>query len=215
MITVIVVNWNAGKQLSTCIESIILYSVGLVQQIVVIDNGSEDGSDTSIENLANVTLVRTGANLGFGKACNLGAQYAKSKYLLFLNPDAALYADTLLKAVAFMEDPAHIQTGICGVQLLDESGHVSRSCSRFPSSVDFVAHAVGLTRFISGLGHFMTEWDHGQTRRVDHVIGAFFLVRRELFAMLDGFDGAFFCLSGRLGLFLSRPQGWLEQRFSG
>ena len=154
MITVIVVNWNAGKQLSTCIESVIQYGAGLVQQIVVVDNGSEDGSDASIESLPNVTLVRAGANLGFGKACNLGAQYAKSKYLLFLNPDAALYSDTLPKALAYMEDPAHIRIGICGVQLLDESGDISRSCARFPSAGGFVAHAVGLTCFIHRPGLF-------------------------------------------------------------
>ncbi len=107
MITVIVVNWNAGKQLATCIESIIHHGAGLVQQIIVVDNGSEDGSAGSIENLPNVTLIRTGANLGFGKACNLGARQAKSEYLLFLNPDAALYADTLPEALAYMQDPAH------------------------------------------------------------------------------------------------------------
>ncbi len=76
--------------------------------------------------------------------------------------------------------------------MLDEAGHVSRSCARFPTVVSLAAHAVGLTRFISGLGHLMAEWDHGQTRQVDHVIGAFFLVRRELFVSLDGFDERFF-----------------------
>lgn len=192
MIAVIVVNWNAGKQLSDCIESIVKYGAGLVQQIIVVDNGSEDGSESGIENLPNVTLFRAEANLGFGKACNLGAHYAKTKYLLFLNPDAALFADTLPKALAYMQDPVHSQVGICGVQLVDEKGLVARSCVRFPSAAGLVAHAVGLTRFIPALGHFMAEWDHGQTRQVDHVIGAFFLVRRELFVTLAGFDERFF-----------------------
>ncbi|TKB26133.1 glycosyltransferase [Desulfopila sp. IMCC35006] len=192
MLTVIVVNWNAGNQLRTCIDSILRYSTGLVQQIVVVDNGSEDGSDTSIEDLPNVTLIRAGTNLGFGRACNFGASHAQGRYLLFLNPDAALYDDTLARVLAYMQEPAHSQVGICGVQLLDEAGLVSRSCSRFPTAMGFVAHAMGLTRFIKGLGHFMTEWDHQQTRRVDHVIGAFFMVRRELFVALDGFDERFF-----------------------
>ena len=189
---IIVVNWNAGLQLRTCIDSITHHAHGLVDQTIVVDNGSKDGSEASVKDVPHITLIRAGANVGFGKACNLGARQAKSEYLLFLNPDAALYADTLLKALAFMQGPANSKVGICGVQLLDEAGHVSRSCARFPSVVGFVAHAVGLNRFFPRLGHFMAEWDHVQTRQVDHVIGAFFLVRRELFNALHGFDERFF-----------------------
>lgn len=192
LVSIIVVNWNSGLQLRDCIDSISRHGGGLVEQVIVVDNGSMDGSDASVKDMPNVTLIRTGANLGFGKACNLGAQQAKSPYLLFLNPDAALYADTLPKAVAFMEAPANSRVGICGVQLRDEAGHVSRSCARFPSALGFVAHAVGVDRLFPRRGHFMAEWDHVQTRQVDHVIGAFFLVRRELFNALHGFDERFF-----------------------
>jgi GT2 family glycosyltransferase len=192
LVSIIIVNWNSGPQLQDCIASISQHVRRLVEKVIVVDNGSMDGSDTSVENISDVTLIRAGINLGFGKACNLGAQHAKSEYLLFLNPDAALYLDTLSKALAFMQDPANSAAGICGVRLLDGAGHVSRSCARFPSAVGFVAHAVGLDRFFPRLGHFMAEWDHGQTRVVDHVIGAFFLVRREVFDTLNGFDERFF-----------------------
>ena len=190
--SIVVVNWNAGLQLRTCIDSITQHAHGLVHQTIVVDNGSGDGSDASIEDLPNVTLIRTGVNLGFGKACNLGAQQANSEYLLFLNPDAALYVGTLPKALAYMQDPANAKVGICGVQLLDETDHVSRSCARFPSALGFVAHVVGLDRFFPRLGNAMAEWDHAKTREVDQVIGAFFLVRRELFDALHGFDERFF-----------------------
>ncbi|MDR3453490.1 MAG: glycosyltransferase family 2 protein [Rhodoferax sp.] len=209
MIDIICVNWNAGDQLHACIASIAQYGSGLVFQTIVIDNGSIDGSDACVEGLPNVKLIRTGANLGFGKACNLGAQQAKSEYLLFLNPDAALYAGTLPKALTYMQDPVHANVGVCGVQLLDEAGHVSRSCSRFPSTADFAAHALGLDRFFPRLGHFMAEWDHAQTRQVDHVIGAFFLVRRALFESLHGFDERFFVYLEDLDFsFRARQAGW-------
>jgi GT2 family glycosyltransferase len=195
-LSLIIVNWNAGSQLAEAVASIENYHHGLVSSVVIVDNASTDDSLDRVETLPDLPfkplIIRNSENCGFGKACNLGAQHAKSEYLLFLNPDAALYADTLPKALAFMQDPANSAAGICGVRLLDEAGHVSRSCARFPSAVGFVAHAVGLDRFFPRLGHFMAEWDHGQTRVVDHVIGAFFLVRREVFEALNGFDERFF-----------------------
>jgi len=191
-LSIIIVNWNAGQQLRDCINSIQKYGVPYVTQTIVVDNGSTDGSEKTIQDIPGVTAIFSGVNLGFGKACNLGAQQAKNEYLLLLNPDAALYADTLPKALAFMQDPTNAKVGICGVQLLDESGHISRSCARFPSVTGFVFHAVGLDRFFPRLGHFMAEWDHAQTREVDQVIGAFFLVRRAVFEALGGFDERFF-----------------------
>lgn len=191
-VTVVIVNWNSGNQLRSCVDSVIMYGANLDVRIVVVDNGSVDDSERMVEDLKDVTLVRAGVNLGFGKACNLGARNSQSDYLLFLNPDAALYAETLPKALTYMQDPVHAKVGVCGVQLIDESGHISRSCARFPSSVGFVAHAIGLDRAFPRLGHFMTEWDHSRTRQVDHVIGAFFLVRRAVFRSLNGFDEQFF-----------------------
>ena len=192
MMDVIVVNWNAGHQLRACIDSITQHAQSLVDQIIVVDNGSIDGSEASVEGLSNVTLIGNCANLGFGKACNLGAKQAKGEYLLFLNPDAALYADTLPKALAFMQDPVNSGVGICGVQLLDETSHLSRSCARFPSPLGFALQSVGVGKLFPGVGHVMAEWDHSVTRAVDQVIGAFFLVRRELFEALSGFDEQFF-----------------------
>lgn len=195
-LSIIIVNWNAGSQLTECVASIIQYHDDLVCSVIVVDNASTDNSLALVEEFKDLPfkllLIRNSENCGFGKACNLGAQHAKSEYLLFLNPDAALYADTLSKALAYVQDPINAEVGICGVQLLDETGHVSRSCARFPSSLGFVGHAVGLDRLFPRIGHFMAEWDHAQSIQVDHVIGAFFLVRRALFDVLHGFDERFF-----------------------
>jgi len=209
MIGIVVVNWNAGEMLASCLHSIDDYGVGLVDEVVVVDNNSSDGSDLIAENLPNTTLVRAAGNLGFGKACNLGAQHVQSEYLLFLNPDAALFQNTLINALEYMQHPANSRVGICGVQLIDEFGRVSKSCARFPRSIRFIAHAVGVDRFFPSLGHFMADWDHAQTREVDHVIGAFFLIRRALFESIGGFDERFFVYLEDLDLSLRvRQLGW-------
>ena len=195
-ISIVVVNWNAGVQLAEVVSSITEHHNGLVSSVTIVDNASTDNSLDCSNQLQSLPctpkIIRNSENRGFGKACNLGAQHVNSEYLLFLNPDASLYAGTLTGALDYMEDPANARVGICGVQLLDKTGHVSRSCARFPSALGLVAHAVGLDKFFPRLGHFMAEWNHGQTRLVDHVIGAFFLVRRELFEALHGFDERFF-----------------------
>jgi len=189
---IIIVNWNAGPQLKNCVDSITQFGSGLVNKIIIVDNGSMDGSETSVEGIAKVTLIRAGENLGFGKACNLGAKYSNSDYLLFLNPDAALFDGTLAKVVNFMQEPTNQTVGICGVQLIEESGKISRSCARFPTVTGFLAHAVGLDRFVPSLGNSMAEWDHSADRQVDQIIGAFFFVRRGFFEQLQGFDERFF-----------------------
>jgi GT2 family glycosyltransferase len=192
LIKVIIVNWNAGDQLSHCLSSLYRLLLKDIFEAIVVDNGSTDGSSASCLNFANVELLHAGQNLGFGKACNLGARDAQAKYLLFLNPDAAVFPKTLEKVLAYMQEPAHSDVGICGVQLLDESGLVSRSCARFPTPWGFAAHAFGVDKLFPTIGHFMAEWAHDCTRDVDQVIGAFFMVRRELFESLGGFDERFF-----------------------
>jgi GT2 family glycosyltransferase len=195
-ICIITVNWNAGLQLERLVSSIGKHHHGLVSSIIIVDNASTDDSLSRVEQLQGVLLkpliIRNSENRGFGKACNIGARFATSDYLLFLNPDAELYVDTLPKALNYMQNPANAKVGICGVQLLDETGRVSRSCARFPSPMGLALQAIGLDWIFPRLGHFMTEWDHAETRIVDQVIGAFYLVRRELFESLGGFDERFF-----------------------
>lgn len=202
-------------QLRECIDSVIQFGETTVGRIIVVDNGSTDGSERAAENLPNVRLIRTGANFGFGKACNIGAVHANSEFLLFLNPDARLYPDSLIKSKDFMQRSENSKVGICGVQLVDEDGHIARSCARFPEANGFVAHAMGMDRMIPTFGHFMTEWDHSTTRQVDHVIGAFFLVRRCIFETLHGFDETFFVYLEDLDFsYRAKQLGWSSIYFA-
>lgn len=213
-ISIIIVNWNAGSQLVDVVLSIASFHANLVDMVIIVDNASTDDSVARAESLASdipfsLKIIRNSENKGFGTACNQGAKQAFSEYLLFLNPDAKLYEDTLSKAFAYMQNPEHAHVGICGVQLIDETDHVSRSCTRFPTAVGMLAHAVGIDRIFPRTGHFMAEWDHAQTQQVDHVIGAFFFVRRELFNVLNGFDERFFVYLEDLDFsYRAKQAGW-------
>lgn len=207
-LTLVIVNWNGGGHLRRCVDSVIEHRGSCVDRIVVVDNGSTDGSLAACRR-EGVTIIESRENLGFAKACNIGARGAISEYLLFLNPDASIYDDTLERAVACLADPTNADVGICGVQLIDPSGAVARSCARFPTATAFCLGALGLSRLFRSHGVLMEDWAHDETRDVDHVIGAFYLVRRELFESLGGFDERFFVYLEDLDFsWRARQRGW-------
>ncbi|MPZ17074.1 MAG: glycosyltransferase [Luteitalea sp.] len=194
---VVVVNWNGGRLLHDCIES-----VGAIhdhrfelRRVVVVDNGSSDGSMDGLEWLdSRVEVIRSRRNLGFAAACNRGAIGSTADYLLFLNPDTRVTADALARPVEYLASPSGRDVGIVGPRLVDDEGATSRSCARFPTPAMFVSVVLGLNRLFPRRwpSHVMSEWDHRDTRQVEHVCGAFYAVRRLLFQALDGFDERFF-----------------------
>lgn len=191
---IVIVNWNSGHWLEGCVNSIEHYGKGDVEKVVVVDNGSSDGSDAVNCPELGLDIVRTGRNLGFGRACNLGARRGRAPYILFLNPDAALLPDTLYTAINFMERVENTSVGVCGAKLIEEDGAVQRHCARFPTPAVLLAAASGLATLFPKLvpGLHDRDFDHLSSRPVDHVIGAFYLIRRHLFERLGGFDEQFF-----------------------
>lgn len=198
MISIIIVNWNSNELLRECIESINNYSDSLVDKVVVVDNYSTDNSLSALKKIENLTIdlqiIHNQENLGFGKACNQGAMLCNSKYLLFLNPDTKLYEDTLKESVEFMEKPANYEVGVCGIQLIDERKEIQRSCTRFPSPISMIVYSLGLNRlpFLVNRSYQMLEWDHKKSQKVDHVIGAFYFIRNNVFRQVGGFDEDYF-----------------------
>jgi N-acetylglucosaminyl-diphospho-decaprenol L-rhamnosyltransferase len=214
MLSIIIVNWNAGKQLQDCLLSIKLVSstCRVQPEIIIVDNASVDDSISYIDSLElPIRTIRNSENYGFAAACNQGAEESSGKYLLFLNPDAQLGNNSLSTPVDFLENASNSKVGICGIQLIDESGNVSRSCARFPSIFNFIAQGTGLSKlpFLRSLGVHMLDWDHSTSRFVDHVIGAFYIVRRDIFRSLKGFDEDFFVYLEDLDFSLRASQaGW-------
>lgn len=166
-----------------------------MSRVVIVDNGSSDGSATGIEHSgAPIVVIRNKDNRGFAAACNQAVDGSAANYVLFLNPDTRLFVDSLVIPVRFMEKPDNAGIGIVGIQLLDERGNVTPTCARFLTPWMVARKIVGLEHLPRPLWppHVMVDWDHKTSRMVDHVMGAFFLVRRELFERLGAFDERFF-----------------------
>ncbi len=198
-VDIVIVNWNTGTALAECLAALDRSRTEAHRRgrLVIVDNGS---TDESLGSLAPgspdaVRIVdRAGCNLGFAAACNRGAAQCDADYLLFLNPDTRVDPNAIDAVVAFMERPENARVGVCGAQMRDASGAVQRTCAHRPDARRLLHRALGLDRIAPARfpGLVMHDWPHDTTRRVDHVIGAFYLVRRPVFAALGGFDERFF-----------------------
>ena len=215
---VVIVNWNSANQLGECLRSIEAsqHRCLTLSSVIVIDNASTDDSMNGLPaSLPLVTIVNR-SNRGFGAACNQGAAASNADFILFLNPDTRLCADSLDKVMSFLSTEAGDTVGICGIKLVDRFGQVARCCARFPSATRFMMHGLGMGRLIPKAGLFMTDWNHADTRYVDHVIGAFLIIRRSLFESLAGFDERFFVYYEDLDLsYRAKALGWPTLYFSG
>ncbi len=212
ILDIIIVNWNSGQQLQRCLESIEKFGGKYVSKVIVVDNASADDSlSFTVKRRLPVKIVRNKHNLGFAKACNQGAELGDARYLLFLNPDTELFNDSLKRPLAFMESGGNEKVGICGIQLVGKDGAISRTCARFPTFKRLAAEILGINKLpgFKGSGIHMKDWDHSSTKEVDHVIGAFFLLRRELFLQLNGFDERFFVYLEDIDLsYRANQAGW-------
>jgi N-acetylglucosaminyl-diphospho-decaprenol L-rhamnosyltransferase len=214
VLDVVIVNWNTGQQLQQCLEALSRsrregFTFG---RVVVVDNASGDGSATDLNSFGlPLHVIQNPTNRGFAAACNQGAEGSRAHYILFLNPDTRVYPDALAKTASFMESAENSRIGIIGVQMVEEDGTVLRHCTRFLATRYFMNVMLGLNR-VSPAGfptHTYEEWDHLQSREIEHVIGAYFLMRRSLFETLGGFDERFFVYYEDVDLSLRAWQaGW-------
>jgi GT2 family glycosyltransferase len=177
-----------------------------------VDNASIDDSAEGLEGLPlPLAMIRNHENKGFAYACNQGAKVGGSEYILFLNPDFRLFPDSLVKALRFLEEKRNERVGILGIQLVDHNGVVQRNVARFPTPKSLFYQMLGFDRLWPRRfpSHFMTAWDHRESREVDQVTGAFYLVRRKVFEELHGFDERFFMYFEDLDFaYRAKQAGW-------
>ena len=198
MIDVVIVNWNSGELLGRCLTSVDRNHHGTIKRVVVVDNGSDDSSAvdalTFKSHSFQIHSIRNTTNEGFAAACNKGAKACSSELILFLNPDCEMFPETLESMLLEMASLPVAQYGVFGIRLIGADGTTARGCNRQPVAADYWVKLLGIDRLSAGRirSHIMTEWPHTESRDVEHVIGAFYLVVREVFEKLSGFDERFF-----------------------
>lgn len=188
-VLVAVVSWNSAAHLEEAIRSV---PPGV--PVVVVDNASSDGS-ASLARRAGARVLEPGRNLGFGPACNLAAKEGgPSGTILFLNPDAALLdgAECLGTLLAELDrDPS---LGAVAPALVG-TGQERFQLRRFPTACSIAREAFLLNRLLPENRGFLRERYLDRPRDVpfdvEQPAGAAFLVRREAFEAIGGFDPMF------------------------
>lgn len=179
--SVIIVNYNGRCHLPRCLDSLLSDGITNVE-IIVVDNASSDGSDDLVaHDYPQVRLIRSRENLGFGGANNLAASQAQGRYLAFLNPDTVVTTGWLDALITALEEQPQAGLATSQILLLDQPGRVNAAGNEM--------HLSGLT-LCRGLGDAAGCWQQGD--RVTAVSGAAFVMRRSLFAELNGFDADYF-----------------------
>ena len=195
-LAIIVVSYNTRERTLACLRSALAEPAGVPTQLVLVDNDSADGSADAVERaLPEVTVVRSGGNLGFARAVNLGVERSESEYVLLLNPDTVVLPGSLAALLEFaVANPQH---GVYGGRTLREDGSLDpSSCWGAPSLWSLSMFALGLSTAFSGSRLFDPEslgrWQRDTVREVPIVTGCLLLVRRDQFVALGGMDSRFF-----------------------
>ena len=189
-ISVSIVSYNTRELLRKCLLN--LRDDAEVAQILVVDNGSSDGSVEMIQTeFGEVELIESGGNIGFGRANNLAFERARGDYFLLLNSDAFPQPGALTKLRAWLE--AHPECGAVGPQLLFPDGALQTSWGDDPvrSGIFWEQTFLGAVwGKIRGL-FSRPETSGKEAREVDQLPGACELVRAEAYRQIGGFDPNF------------------------
>ena len=190
----IVVSWNAKQYLMECLKSIEKEASGFRHEIIVVDNGSSDGSVEILqENFPGVRLICNGMNLGFAKANNIGIQKSQGKYICLINSDITLLDGCLHTMVHFMD--MHPPIGILGPRILNSDFTKQDSCKYFPTLVNEFFRAIAMDTIFTGTRFNAVLKSHSSpdvTTKVDVLSGCFWMVRKEAFIQVGLFDERFF-----------------------
>lgn len=194
IVSVLVISYNTQAMTLDCIASV-LEQTTVPYELIVLDNASPDGSAAAIaQAFPDLNLIASATNHGFAVGNNVAAEAARGKYILLLNPDTLVLDHAIDKLVAFAERTP--QALIWGGRTLNGDRTLN------PSSVfgrltlwSLFCRTSGLALVFRNSTVFNPEeiggWQRDDEREVDVVQGSFFLIRRDVWERLGGFDPTF------------------------
>ncbi len=212
LLSIIVVTWNGKRYALECIGSLLTQSNRLSAEVIVVDNGSTDGTPEATRlQFPNVTLIENHANLGFARANNIGIALSRGKYVCLVNSDVVIPSGCLEKMIEFME--AHPENGLLGPKMLSPDGGIGASVMRFPTVWNTLCCALGLHLIFPNstlLGGFsMDGYAYDVVDSVEVLTAWFLMIPRRALQMVGGLDEQFFMYGEDMDwCYRFRAAGW-------
>ncbi len=184
-LSIVIVNWNTRDLLRQFLESIAKYSPSFDYEVFVVDNASHDHTVSMIvSDFPGVKLIANGSNRGFAAANNQAIKLCRGEYVLCLNPDTKVLSGAL-ETIVRWADQKH-EAGIVGGQILNFDGTVQGSIRKFPNFWEQF--------FVNKILRRDPEknFDYSREQKVDQVMGAFMLLRREMLNEIGLWDEGYY-----------------------
>jgi GT2 family glycosyltransferase len=202
-ICIVTVNFKTAPMTADSVDHSLRDLKGVPGHVVVVDNGSGDGSLRALRDFARargwgdrVTILDAGRNGGFGAGNNHAMRWAMTSddppdYFYLVNPDAFVEPGSIPALVAFMD--ARPRVGIAGTRIRDGQGEIHASAFRFPSAWSELERGLRLGLASRVLRPFSVWQDAPtETSPVDWVSGASCVFRRTMLEDIGLFDEKFF-----------------------
>ena len=192
-VSVIIVSYNTREYLRDCLASLRDDPDAPTHEVIVVDNGSGDGSAAMVwAEFPDALVIEAGENLGFAKANNLALRRVRGRTALLLNSDTLVKPGALRGMLAALD--ARPEAAAVGPRLINPDGSLQRSCYRFPAPARAFRDQLFLTSLLSGHPRWgdYRRWAHDRERAVDFVIGAALLVRADVLPAVGLLDEDFF-----------------------
>jgi N-acetylglucosaminyl-diphospho-decaprenol L-rhamnosyltransferase len=187
-VSVVIATWNTRDLVCGALAALEQARCHVPVEVIVIDNGSHDGSAAAIrERFPTAILICNAANTGYAHANNQGIALARGRYILLLGSDTVVRPDTLEVMASFLDVRPYVTAVAC--RLVNPDGSPQMSCRRFPRLRDAVATYLSLHRLARR--YTMAGFDYGATQEVDQPAATCLLFRSEALHALNGFDESY------------------------
>ena len=216
-LSILIVSYNVRGYLDRCLASLYGHEQGVDFEVIVVDNASSDDSVAHLRaEWPQVRVVENRVNVGFPQGNNQALAQASGRYVLYLNPDTEVGADTLRVCVATLESDPSI--GMVGCRLLYPDGGIQYECARSAYRLgDLAIESLYLHRFFPSHPVFgrqiLGDWDHRTSRDVEGISGAFMMLPRWLAEELGGMATEVFAYHEDMDLALRVRQRGLRVRY--
>jgi N-acetylglucosaminyl-diphospho-decaprenol L-rhamnosyltransferase len=191
-LAVVIVSFNTCVITRRCLQALAA-STGVAPLVVVVDNGSTDGSATLIAaEFPTVRLLQNTTNCGFAAATNQGLRLALSEAyddMLLLNSDAFVEPGALATMLAELH--AHPTVGVVAPQLRNQDGSLQPSGRPFPTLASKLADLSGWSRRGGRNNYLVAGRDYALAALVEDAPAACLLVRRRVIEQVGELDEGF------------------------